>query len=268
MTELLARQGQGRGHEVMNQIMNNLFTTVLDPLIASGGDLLVFVGDAALVYFPKKDHNEDVLQATRAALRMERAISPFASFETAYGPCSLTMSAGVERGIAYAGIVGDSRRMELLISGPGIYGATYAEQQAQPGQVMLGEQARAIAAPHFTLDGRLVIDDLGQALGDYEISLPTRRAGGLAVFGLTVSEALQTLETTLQRVRTPGPIFARRYAGSAGQYRSPAPFATRTSSGRRPIYQPLGSRRVSNKPGTRTCYGRLSALFYTGPGNC
>ncbi len=206
LTELLARQGHGRGHEAMNQIMNNLFSTVLDPLIASGGDLLVFVGDAALVYFPQKDHGEDVLQATRAALRMERAIAPFASFETEYGPCSLTMSAGVERGSAYAGVVGDRQRMELLVSGPGIYGATAAEKQAEPGQVMLGEQAHVIAAAHFTLAGALVLDDLGDALGDYEISLPTRRTGSSSVLGLTIAEILETLEITLQRVERLAPF--------------------------------------------------------------
>ncbi|MCL4296577.1 MAG: AAA family ATPase [Anaerolineae bacterium] len=206
LTELLARRGQGRGHETMNQIMNNLFSAVLDPLIASGGDLLVFVGDAALVYFPKKDHGEDVLQAIRAALRMERAITPFAAFETEYGPCSLTMSAGVERGVAYAGVVGDRRRMELLVSGPGIYGATAAEKEALPGQVVLGEQARTIAATRFTLDGARVIDNLGQALGDYEISLPTRRSGGSTILGLTVAEALEALDLTLQRVERLAPF--------------------------------------------------------------
>lgn len=206
LTELLARQGQGRGHEAMNQIMNNLFSSVLDPLIASGGDLLVFVGDAALVYFPKKANGEDVRQATRAALRMERAITPFASFETEFGRCSLTMSAGVERGLVYAGIAGDPRRMELLISGPGIFGATAAEKEAEPGQVMLGPQARAIAAPHFTLDGALVIDDLGDSLGDYELSVPTRRSGGSTVLGLTVAEALETLELTVQRVERLAPF--------------------------------------------------------------
>lgn len=206
LTELFARRGQGRGHEAMNQVMNNLFSAVLDPLIASGGDLLVFLGDAALVYFPKKEHGEDVLQATRAALRMERAIAPFTAFETEYGPCSLTMSAGVERGVAYAGVVGDKRRMELLISGPGVYGATAAEKEALPGQVMLGEQARAIATTHFTLEGALVIDNLGQALGDYEISLPTRRSGGSTVLGLTVVEALKALDLTLQRVEHLAPF--------------------------------------------------------------
>lgn len=206
LTELLSRQGQARGHELMNQIMNRLFTEILDPLIASGGDLLIFAGDAALVYFARKDNDDDILQATRAALRMERAILPFASFETDYGHCSLTMSAGVERGVAYSGIVGTPQRMELLISGSGIHAAMDAETQAEPGQVMLGKQAQAIAREYFTMEGSLVVDNLGDNLGDYEISPPTRKRGGSIVFGMTIPETLKTVEVALQRVEQLAPF--------------------------------------------------------------
>jgi len=206
LTELLARQGQGKGPELMNQIMNRLFTEILDPLIASGGDLLIFAGDAALVYFPKQDNDNDIFQAVRAALRMERAIIPFASFETEFGRCSLTMSAGVERGLAYAGVVGTQRRMELLVSGPGIDEAMEAETQAEPGQVMLGARAQRVAQDHFNLKGALVIDDLGDRLGDYEISLPTRKRGGSVFIGMEIGEILTTVETALQRVERLSPF--------------------------------------------------------------
>jgi len=206
LTELLSRQGHARGRELMNQIMNRLFTEILDPLIASGGDLLIFAGDAALVYFPKQENDEDAQQAIRAALRMERAIIPFASFETEYGHCSLTMSAGVERGIAYAGVVGTHERMELLVSGPGIDGAMQAEVQADPGRVALGEQVRAITNDDFTLDGVQVVDDLGEALGDYEISLPTRKRGSSVIMGLGISEILKTVEAGLERVEKLAPF--------------------------------------------------------------
>jgi class 3 adenylate cyclase/tetratricopeptide (TPR) repeat protein len=206
LTELLSRQGHTRGREAMNEIMNRLFTSVLDPLTASGGDLLVFIGDAVLAYFPKQDNDNDVFQATRAALRMQRAVAPFASFETEYGQCSLTISVGVERGLAYAGFVGTKHRMELLVSGPATFAATDAEEQGEPGQVILGPQAKAIVQDHFTLEGSLVIDDQGEALGDYEISPPTRRSGGSPVLGLDIAEVLQTLETSLQRVERLAPF--------------------------------------------------------------
>ncbi len=207
LTELLARQGQAQGRELMNQIMNRLFTEILDPLIASGGDLLIFAGDAALVFFPKpNDSDDDILQATRAALRMERAIVPFESFETKYGPCSLTMSAGVERGPVYAGVVGTYKRMELLVSGPGIHGAMKAEGQSAPGQIMLGPNAQTIAKLHFRMEGARVVDDLGDALGDYEISMPTRKRGSSVVFGMDIPEVLETVEASLQRVEQLAPF--------------------------------------------------------------
>lgn len=206
LTELLSQQGHARGRELMNQIMNRLFTEILDPLIASGGDLLIFAGDAALVYFPKQDDDQDVPQAIRAALRMERAIIPFASFETEYGQCSLTMSAGVERGVAYAGVVGTEQRMELLVSGPGIDGAMEAETLAEPGRVALGKQARAIAGAQFTLNEAQVVDNLGDALGEYEISLPTRKRGSSVIFGMDIGEVLQSVEAELERVEKLAPF--------------------------------------------------------------
>ena len=82
-------------------MLNRLFSGLLDPLTASGGDLLIFAGDAILAYFPKQENNEDVLKATRAALRMERAILPFATVENEFGQCHLTMRIGIEQGLAF-----------------------------------------------------------------------------------------------------------------------------------------------------------------------
>lgn len=200
LTEMFSRQGYGQGQETISYIMNRFFAHVLDPLVASGGDLLIFAGDAVLAYFPHQEDGEDVLQATRAALRMQRAIHPFIRFETELGPASLTMSVGVERGAVYAGIVGTPERMELLISGPATEEAMIAESRAEPKQVALGPQAAAIARPHFTLDGQIVVDDLGEALGAYEISLPTRKRGSAVFFSLDIAELLEALQQSLRRV--------------------------------------------------------------------
>ncbi|MEM7345637.1 MAG: adenylate/guanylate cyclase domain-containing protein, partial [Chloroflexota bacterium] len=207
LTELLSAQGQALGKELMNQIMNQLFTSILDPLTSSGGDLLIFAGDAVLAYFPKVEGNDnDVLQAVRAALRMQRAVAPFASLETEFGKASLTMSMGVERGVAYAGLVGAKQRMELLVSGPGIFNTILSEESGESGQVMLGQHARAIAKDHFTLEEGLVVDDLGESLGDYEILRPTRKVGGSALLSMEINEILETLNTTLQRIEQLAPL--------------------------------------------------------------
>ncbi len=206
LTELMASRDYARGQEAMNRIMNRFFAEILDPLITSSGDLLIFAGDAVLAFFPKQENDNDVLQAARAALRMQRAIAPFTSFETEFGPASLAMTVGIERGPAYIGIVGTEHRMEMLVSGPGIFKAIHAEEQGKPGQVTLGTQAMTIAGNHFTMDGPLVIDDLDDALGDYEISLPKHRSSGLTLFSLDTAEILQTLDIVLQRVERLAPF--------------------------------------------------------------
>jgi adenylate cyclase len=206
LTELLARHGECRGNETMARIINDLFTTVLDPLIASSGDLLIFAGDAALAYFPQQEDGSDVLQAIRTALRIQRAIAPFANLETEFGRSSLTMSIGVERGLAYAGVVGTSQRMELLVSGPAIGAATRAEQQAAAGEVHLGPQAGLFAKRHFRLAGLRVIDDLGDTLGDYEIAPPRRKSGRSIMVGLDIAELLQGLEAAVRRIERLAPF--------------------------------------------------------------
>jgi class 3 adenylate cyclase len=206
LTELMVRQGSEQGQEAMNRMLNRLFSGLLDPLVASGGDLLIFAGDAILAYFPAQDDGGDVLQAVRASLRMERAIVPFSTVENEFGACQLAMRIGVERGLAYAGVVGSRQRMELLVSGPGIEQAMKAESQSEPGEVRVGEGAKKIAGPHFTFNGDIVVDDLGDDLGDYEVQPPKRRRGGGFIVSNDISELLSALDTTLKRVEQLAPF--------------------------------------------------------------
>jgi class 3 adenylate cyclase/tetratricopeptide (TPR) repeat protein len=208
LTELLAKYGGGRGEEVVNEIINRLFGSILDPLAMSGGDSLIFPGDAVLAYFPRQDNHGDVLQAIRAALRMQRAVAPFATLQTEFGPCSLTMSVGVDCGRAYAGVVGNSRRMGMLVSGPATVGTLKAQDLAQTKQIWLGDAALKIAAPHFTMDGPVVVDDLGDALGDYEILPPTRKQGIAALFDKSLPSVLRALEDALKNVERLAPFMA------------------------------------------------------------
>jgi len=246
LTELLARQGRARGQEEMNRMLNKLFSSLLDPLIASGGDLLIFAGDAALAYFPAQDDAEDTLQAARAGLRMQRAIKPFSTLENEFGQCSLSMRIGVERGQAYAGVVGDAERMELLVSGSGVHAAMLAEAQAEPGRVFLGESARQAAAGHFTLNGAQVVDDLGDDLGDYEVSPPTRKRGGALLLSKDLPDVLQTLNVSLQHVERLAPFL-------------PEDMLARLDGGA--VHQSAGAGRIGDSARPGTGYSGFAALL-------
>jgi len=204
LTGELSKRGAA-GREEMNRLMRSLFGALLDPLLASGGDLLIFAGDAALAYFPARPDQppgQDARWAARTALRLVQAITPFAHLETPYGDFSLTMSAGVERGPAFGAVVGTRRRMEFLISGGAIQGATAAEGEAEPNQVFAGPNIRAILSPaEFEMRGSVVAGIRGGKLDDYEAVPPARRRSRMsAIFSRRIPDLLEHLQQTLGRV--------------------------------------------------------------------
>jgi class 3 adenylate cyclase len=203
LTGELSRQGTA-GLEEMNRVMRALFAALLEPLLASGGDLLIFAGDAVLACFPARPDGQDARWATRTALRLVEAIAPFASLQTPYGMFSLTMSVGVERGRAFAAVVGARQRMEFLVSGGPVQGAMQAEGLAAPGQVVAGAGVQAFLRPQeFALQGNVVTGLCGRELDDYEAVPPSRRRGrSAAVFSRQISDLLGHLDEALEQVET------------------------------------------------------------------
>ncbi|MBN1178323.1 MAG: AAA family ATPase [Anaerolineae bacterium] len=208
LTGELSKRGTA-GREEMNRLMRDLFAAILDPLLTSGGDLLFFAGDAVLATFPAQPDGLDAQWATRTALRMVRAIGRFAHLETAYGTFSLTMSAGVARGKAFAAVVGNRSRMELLISGGPVQGAMQAEGEGEPGQVVADAATRALLPPdEFALQGHVVLGLQSGDLDDYEAVPPTRRRPRLsASFSQRIPDLVDQLRQSLDQVEALSPFF-------------------------------------------------------------
>jgi class 3 adenylate cyclase len=201
LTGELSRQGTA-GREEMNRLMRALFAALLEPLLNSGGDLLIFAGDAVLASFPARPEGQDARWATRTALRLVEAIAPFAQLETPYGTFSLTMSAGVERGVAFAAVAGSPQRMEFLISGGPVQGAMQAEAMVDPGQVFVGQGVLPFLCPdEFNLQGSVVEGIRGGELSDYEPPPPARRRRHIsAIFSRRLPDLLGYLEAALKQV--------------------------------------------------------------------
>jgi class 3 adenylate cyclase len=204
LTGQLSRRGT-EGLEEMNRLMRALFSALLDPLLDSGGDLLMFAGDAVLAYFhtqPDQPENQDARWAARTALRMVEAIADFCHIQTPYGDFSLTMSAGVERGQAFAAAIGTRKRMEFLVSGGPVQGAMRAEGEAQPGQVFVGPAVRPSLSPEeFIMQGGVVQGIRGGELDDYEAVPPARRRSRMsAILSRNIPDLLEHLEQTLDQV--------------------------------------------------------------------
>lgn len=201
LTEHLRQLGE-EGAEQLNATINRLFAALQAPLARSGGDLLIFAGDAILAYIPARPDAEDAIWGVRAALRMVRAIAPFAA-----EPIPLSMSVGVARGGFLAAQMGAAAKREYLTTGGPIQAAMIAEAQADPGLVCLTPELGAQMDEHFRLrpgpEGyQLVVDDLGPALDDYELSAPTtrRRRGHLLLLAEDREEMIQSVAERLETV--------------------------------------------------------------------
>ncbi len=201
LTEHLRQLGE-EGAERLNATINRLFAALQAPLARSGGDLLIFAGDAILAYFPARPAAEDAIWGVRAALRMVRAIAPFAA-----EPIPLSMSVGVARGGFLAAQMGVAAKREYLTTGGPIQAAMIAESQADPGLVCLTPELGAQMREHFRLRPgpagyQLVVDDLGPTLDDYELSAPTtrRRRGHLLLLAEDRAEMIQTVAERLETV--------------------------------------------------------------------
>lgn len=205
LTGEMSRRGTA-GREEMNRLMGNLLAAILDPLLTSGGDLLIFAGDAVQAYFPAQPDGKDARWAVRTALRLVEAVKPFAQLETPYGTFSLTMSAGVERGRAFAAVIGSRKRMELLVTGGPVQGAMQAEGAAEPGQVSVGPHILPMLE-EFALEGNIVTGIHGGELADYEAVPPARRRRRLAaLLSRRIPDLVDSLEQALDQVEAIAPF--------------------------------------------------------------
>jgi len=202
LAERLRALGE-EGAERLNRMINDLFAALLGALSRSGGDLLIFAGDALQAYFPAMDDAQDAVWAARAGLRMIRAIAPFDQ-----GPIPMSASVGLARGRFFAAQVGTVERMEYLVTGGPIQEAMQAEEKATPRQISVAPGLETLLERQFTLmpiaDGyHIVVDDVDQDLDDLDLSNGTvqqhlRRQmmfdDDLSVVGQNIASALSHIE--------------------------------------------------------------------------
>ncbi len=155
LSERLARRGR-IGAEELTEVLNHVFSRMLEVVYAKGGALLKFGGDALLLAFADDDHARI---AAEAAVAMRAVLRESGTLPTSVGRVNLRMSVGIHSGTFHLFRVGDSHR-ELLITGPAATATTRMEQTADAGEIVMSFDtasrlpAGAVGAPKG--DGRLL----------------------------------------------------------------------------------------------------------------
>ena len=132
LSERLARRGR-IGAEELTEVLNHVFSRMLEVAYGKRGALLKFGGDALLLAFQGDDH---ATLAAEAAVAMRAALREARTLPTSVGRVNLRMSVGVHSGVFHVFRIGGSHR-ELIITGPAATATTRMEQTADAGEIVI-----------------------------------------------------------------------------------------------------------------------------------
>lgn len=175
MTERLATVGRA-GAEHINDVLNTVFTGLINAVFRFGGDVLEFGGDAMVVLYTGEQHPR---RAALAADAINRFMARLGRVETPAGKVALGVSCGMASGTQAYYLLGRTRRA-LVVAGPVSTAMARLEGRAGSGEVQVDPQLSG-ALPASWTD---VIDADGARL-----KLPVPKAGAPAVAAPTPDAA-------------------------------------------------------------------------------
>ncbi|TMV10313.1 adenylate/guanylate cyclase domain-containing protein [Ruegeria sediminis] len=111
------------------KLLNELFSSVGDQILAEKGTIDKFIGDAVMAFWnapmPLQDH---ALRAARAALRMRAAVAGFNDAPKMRGRAPIVLATGCASGRACVGNIGSSKRFNYTVVGDVVNVAARIEQ--------------------------------------------------------------------------------------------------------------------------------------------
>jgi class 3 adenylate cyclase len=139
-SERLGRFGP-RGTEQLQDLINALFTPIIDVVHRAGGEIGWFAGDAVGVVFDRElTSPERAVDALTSAASTVRDRAPFVTDD---GPINIDVKVGVAAGAARLSTVGNAP-VVWWFGGPAVDGASDAEGYAEPGDVILHSSASGL----------------------------------------------------------------------------------------------------------------------------
>jgi len=157
--------------DVVIRLLNKYFDIIVKAIIAEGGYIDKFMGDAVLAVFKNPDH---LAQAVRAALTVNACI------ESIEDPLSGTqsffpkVSIGINTGEVISGNVGSEalRRFDFTVIGDVVNTAQRLQSVAKPGQILINQGTFEKMATGFQCRkiGELALKNKANPVTVYEVS--------------------------------------------------------------------------------------------------
>jgi class 3 adenylate cyclase len=143
-------------------VINNFLGIMTEIIVARGGMIDEFIGDAILVLFgaplESKDHAE---AAVECALRMQLAMVEVNETNRSAGLPTVEMGIGIHSGEVVVGNIGSEKRTKYGAVGPSVNLAARIEANTVGGQILISAATFDQVAADLRVDGRLSIHPKG-----------------------------------------------------------------------------------------------------------
>ncbi|OJT25589.1 hypothetical protein BO221_06870 [Archangium sp. Cb G35] len=140
VAEALENSGPA-GAERLRGILDAFFSSLIDTLLAHGGDVLRFAGDALVALWPV-EADGDLARAVRLAAQCAQAAQGLIDGSQPVDGLRLRLKVGIGAGTVRLSDVGGERgRWDFLASGEPLLEMAQAQGAALPGEIILGPRA-------------------------------------------------------------------------------------------------------------------------------
>ena len=161
--------GEELDPEDLQDVLGAYAAAMREEIVAEGGTVEKFIGDAVMAAFGVPlAHEDDPSRALRAALRMRRRLDVLNEVLAQRHGVRLEMRIGVHTGDVVASR--DARPEVGMVTGDAVNTAARLEQNAEPGQILVGERtARSARGFRFQEVGPLPLKGKSRALHIVEL---------------------------------------------------------------------------------------------------
>ncbi|HYO66955.1 MAG TPA: AAA family ATPase, partial [Archangium sp.] len=129
------------GAERLRGILDAFFSRLIDTLLAHGGDVLRFAGDALLALWPV-EADGDLARAVRLAAQCAQAAQGLIDGSQPVDGVRLRLKVGIGAGtVRLSDVGGEKGRWDFLASGEPLVEMALAQGTALPGEIILGPRA-------------------------------------------------------------------------------------------------------------------------------
>jgi len=132
-------------------LLNDCMEHLSQSIDAEGGVVDKFIGDEVMAVFGAPATQDDhARRAVSAALRMREDMAAFNAVRGVRGKLPIEIGVGINSGVAVAGNMGSSNRLNYTVVGDMVNLASRLAGQARPGEILIGGATRRLVGDGLT----------------------------------------------------------------------------------------------------------------------